>query len=66
MWSDDIHVYDSMSTDETVAIAEHFGAKVTKRGYGENKLVFGGDEAAQMLHRSHPWGNPAQVIKKLV
>jgi glycosyltransferase involved in cell wall biosynthesis len=50
-WSDDIHVYDSMSTDETVAIAERFGAKVTQRGYGESKLIFGGDEAA---HKN--WG----------
>lgn len=50
-WSDDIHVYDSMSTDDTVAIAEKFGAKVTQRGYGENKPIFGGDEAA---HRN--WG----------
>lgn len=32
-WSDDIHVYDSMSTDETVAIAEKFGAKVTQRSF---------------------------------
>lgn len=32
-WSDDIHVYDSMSTDETVAIAERFGAKVTRRPF---------------------------------
>lgn len=60
-WSNDIHVYDSMSTDETVAIAECFGAKVTQRGYDESKLVFGGDESA---HRNwglrnipfkHPW-----------
>ena len=50
-WSDDIHVFDSMSTDETVAIAEQFGAKVTQRGYGENKLTFGGDESH---HRN--WG----------
>jgi len=50
-WSDDIHVYDSMSTDDTVAIAERFGAKVTQRGYGESKLAFGGDESA---HRN--WG----------
>ncbi|MGJ0486527.1 MAG: glycosyltransferase family 2 protein [Methylomicrobium sp.] len=50
-WSDDIHVYDSMSTDETVAIAERFGAKVTKRDYSESKLAFGGDESA---HRN--WG----------
>jgi len=32
-WSDDIHVYDSMSTDETVAIAERFGATVTQRPF---------------------------------
>jgi glycosyltransferase involved in cell wall biosynthesis len=32
-WSDDIHVYDSMSTDDTVAIAERFGAKVTQRPF---------------------------------
>ena len=50
-WSDDIHVFDSGSTDDTVAIAHKFGAKVTERTYGENKLAFGGDEAA---HRN--WG----------
>jgi len=32
-WSDDIHVYDSVSTDDTVAIAERFGAKVTQRPF---------------------------------
>lgn len=32
-WSDDIHVYDSLSTDKTVEIAEQFGAKVTKRPF---------------------------------
>lgn len=32
-WSDDIHVYDSMSTDDTLLIAEKFGAKVTKRPF---------------------------------
>lgn len=60
-WSDDIHVFDSMSTDETAAIAVRFGAKVTQRDYGECKLSFGGDESA---HRNwglrnipfkHPW-----------
>lgn len=50
-WSDDIHVYDSGSTDDTVAIAEKFGATVTSRTYGESKLLFGGDEAQ---HRN--WG----------
>ena len=28
-WSDDVHVYDSMSTDRTLEIARQFGAKVT-------------------------------------
>lgn len=32
-WSDDIHVYDSLSTDSTVEIAEKLGAKVTKRKF---------------------------------
>jgi glycosyltransferase involved in cell wall biosynthesis len=30
-WSDDIHVYDSVSDDDTVAIAHSFNAKVTQR-----------------------------------
>ncbi len=50
-WSDDVHVYDSGSTDDSAAIAQRFGARVTERAYGENKLAFGGDEAA---HRN--WG----------
>lgn len=50
-WSNDIHIFDSMSTDGTVTIAEKYGAKVTQRDYGGNKLAFGGDEAA---HRN--WG----------
>lgn len=50
-WSDDIHVYDSGSTDDTVAIAHKFGARVTERSYGANQLSFGGDEAA---HKN--WG----------
>ena len=32
-WSDDIHVYDSMSTDSTIAIAQQFGATVTQRPF---------------------------------
>lgn len=32
-WCDDIHVYDSLSSDETVAIAERFGATVTRRPF---------------------------------
>jgi glycosyltransferase involved in cell wall biosynthesis len=30
-WSDDIHVYDSLSTDRTIELAEAAGAEVTKR-----------------------------------
>jgi glycosyltransferase involved in cell wall biosynthesis len=32
-WSDDIHVFDSNSTDDTVSIAENCGAKITKRAF---------------------------------
>lgn len=32
-WCDDIHVYDSMSTDRTVEIAKAFGATVTQRPF---------------------------------
>lgn len=32
-WSDDIHVYDSMSTDATPQIAADFGARVTRRPF---------------------------------
>jgi glycosyltransferase involved in cell wall biosynthesis len=32
-WSDDIHLYDSLSTDRTVEIAEAAGATVTRRAF---------------------------------
>lgn len=32
-WSDDVHVYDSMSDDRTISIAEEFGAKITRRPF---------------------------------
>ncbi len=32
-WSDDIHVYDSFSTDRTTDIAKEFGATVTQRRF---------------------------------
>ena len=60
-WFDDVHVYDSGSTDDTAAIANRFGAKWTERTYGESKLAFGGDEAAhrnwglQNIPFKHPW-----------
>lgn len=34
-WSNDIHVYDSVSTDNTVQIAEGFGARVTQRPFDD-------------------------------
>lgn len=32
-WSDDVHVFDSMSTDETVAVAEAAGARVYSHAF---------------------------------
>jgi glycosyltransferase involved in cell wall biosynthesis len=32
-WSDDIHLYDSCSDDNTVNIAQQFGAKITQRPF---------------------------------
>ena len=37
-WCDDIHVYDSMSTDNTVDIAQRFGAKVTQRPFDSESI----------------------------
>jgi len=34
-WCNDIHVFDSMSTDETVAIAERAGATITPRPFDD-------------------------------
>lgn len=45
-WCDDIHIVDSMSSDNTVEIAKSYGAIVTQRSYPDNTLPFGGDEAA--------------------
>lgn len=50
-WSDDIHVYDSFSTDNTVAIAQQFNAQVTQRIANGSQVYFGGNEAE---HRN--WG----------
>ncbi len=50
-WCDDIHVYDSMSSDHTVEIAHRYRATVTQRSYPDNTLAFGGNESA---HRN--WG----------
>ena len=60
-WSDDIHVFDSGSSDATVAIARQFGAHIIERSYGDNKLPYGGDEAGhrnwalQTIKFKHKW-----------
>jgi glycosyltransferase involved in cell wall biosynthesis len=46
-WCDDIHGYDSGSTDNTADIARRFGAAVISRTYPKQPQIFGGDEAAQ-------------------
>lgn len=50
-WSDDIHVYDSYSTDRTVDVALTAGAHVTRRPNQDLTVAFGGNEAE---HRN--WG----------
>lgn len=52
-WSDDVHVFDSFSTDQTVAIAEASGATVTQRvfdGYAAQR-----NAALHGLTFQHPW-----------
>jgi len=44
-WSDDVHVYDSGSTDGTVALAKSTGASVTIRANEGDRRIFGGNEA---------------------
>ncbi len=52
-WSDDIHVYDSMSTDKTVEIAEAFGAKVTERPF--DNWAAHQNWGLQNITFNHPW-----------
>lgn len=60
-WSDDVHVFDSGSTDDTVQIAQSMGAQVTQRTYANTQAPFGGDEAGhknwglQNIRFKHPW-----------
>ena len=52
-WSDDIHVFDSFSTDGTDALAVSLGAKVTRRqfdGYASQK-----NAALKGLQFKYPW-----------
>jgi glycosyltransferase involved in cell wall biosynthesis len=44
-WSDDIHVFDSGSTDATATIATRAGAHFFQRSRGNGQELFGGDEA---------------------
>lgn len=45
-WSDDIHVFDSGSSDATTTIAAAGGARVTTRNSNSSAKLFGGDESA--------------------
>jgi glycosyltransferase involved in cell wall biosynthesis len=45
-WSDDVHVYDSGSSDATVEIARMRNAQVSVRSSGSGSSIFGGNEAA--------------------
>jgi glycosyltransferase involved in cell wall biosynthesis len=44
-WSDDVHVYDSGSSDATAAIAARAGARVSMRTTRSDHGLFGGNEA---------------------
>lgn len=52
-WSDDIHVYDSFSTDNTVAIAETAGATVTQRTF--DNWSAHQNWGLQNIEFKHPW-----------
>ena len=60
-WSDDVHVYDSYSDDQTTTIAEQFGARIIRRPDQLRNLPFGGNEAEhrnwalQHISFRHPW-----------
>jgi glycosyltransferase involved in cell wall biosynthesis len=52
-WCDDIHVYDSLSDDNTLQIAESFGAKITQRKF-ENWSAHQNWGLANIKFK-HPW-----------
>lgn len=52
-WSDDIHVYDSMSADDTLLIARAFGAKVTQRPF--DNWATHQNWGLQNIPFKHPW-----------
>jgi glycosyltransferase involved in cell wall biosynthesis len=51
-WSDDIHVFDSYSTDSTIEIAKAAGAHVTQRTFDDYATH---RNAALKLPFKHPW-----------
>ena len=60
-WSDDVHVLDSGSVDDTCGIARRCGAQVVIKTYPVASKIFGGDEAAhrnwslQNIRFKHAW-----------
>ena len=52
-WSDDIHVFDSFSTDQTVPIATRFGAKVQQRKF--DNFASQKNAALRELHFRYVW-----------
>lgn len=50
-WSDDIHVYDGYSSDTTAAIAEQFGASITRKPDLDLSVFYGGSESEYRI-----WG----------
>lgn len=52
-WSDDVHVFDSLSEDRTVALAEQFGARVTQRPF--DNYAAQRNAGLHQLDFKHPW-----------
>jgi glycosyltransferase involved in cell wall biosynthesis len=52
-WSDDVHVFDSFSTDATVSIAEGLGAKVSQRVF--DNYAAHRNAALNQIRFRHPW-----------
>jgi glycosyltransferase involved in cell wall biosynthesis len=52
-WSDDIHLYDSFSTDDTVAMAQAAGAHVTQRVF--DNWAAHQNWGLQHIRFKHPW-----------
>ena len=52
-WSDDVHVFDSFSTDRTVEIAQAHGAHVTQRVF--DSYARQRNAALTLVNYRHPW-----------